>query len=287
MYLINTIKLKRYFINPFAKHPFRTFLLIIVLLFLNNWSKFLDTTKTFDFLMLLAIVILLLIIFIPIIDDMTFYSQFELSKRRLSLIKNRIEYNPKKYDELSKDDLISLKIKNFILNLPIQNDTQIENFHTSYDFLRQLLKKSVEKSDTSFSTNDDEKKSVLKEIDCFFDSTIKMVAHNPFNIYILEDFFSSFEEFMFGNIKSPNITQIHDFFDELNSTLFSLDEALFNRTKENLEKYYNKDSKSFLINLKDEIYNKPIGTSILIIAVILQYYSDIITNIVKLLDTLF
>ena len=286
MYLIKTIILKRYFINPFLRHPLRTLLLIIIFSFLNNWSTFLDTTKTFDLVMLVAIVIILLIVFIPIIDEISFYSQFNLSKQRLSFIKNHIEYNPKKYNELS-DDLSSLRIKNFILNLPIQNNTLIENFNISYDFLRQLLKKSVGKYDSHFSTNDDEKKSVFKEIDCFFDSTMKMVAHDPFNIYILDDFFRNFEEFMFGNIKSPNITQIHDFFDELNCTLFGLDEDLFNRTKENLEKYYDKDSKSFLINLKDEIYSKPIGTSILIIAVILQYYSDIITNIVKLLDTFF
>ena len=224
-------KFKDYCVYLYQKYPFRTILgfIFMCFFFLLLTIHRVDTANVLETLQFIVFMYILyfifLIISLPVINEINLYIQYH---KTLNDLKN-LEYSIENHC----DKTVQYKLNNFIKR---------------YDFLRKNIKRSVTKSKSYLYSHNQETVCILKDIDLFFDVTVKLIMKKEYDLYtnnlstdnlnIIYTFLKIFNKLMFIDFKFSNILLVNEFFEKQNSYLENTQEELFEKTKTRIENQY-------------------------------------------------
>ena len=229
-----------------------------------NYSVDLSNLNEILYIFLLSI--FLIIILFPILSEMGFYWEYLSTISQLGFLKLSLETDEKKFNRYHK------------------------NFLVNYNNLRNQLKRVVRKTNTFLLTHNQKNSHILRNIDVFFDTTIKLIEKKEYDLNqndldVIDKFLTSFDNYAFKNLKPINIFRIHGFFDEMNTQIMHFNEKLYEETKKDVEFFYeNKKSKTFIPEIKSILADKFLNLIFFLIAsIILNNYTNIFSFLIKMI----
>jgi len=260
-------RLNNFFIRPFKMYPYRTLLLILSFIIPKLFNYSIDLSNINEILYIFIIYIFIFFIILPIIIEMGFYSLYLTTKLSSKFLKQSLEYDDEKK--------INSYHKKFLVN---------------YNDLRNQLKRVVRKTNTYLLTNNQNSIHILKNIDVFFDTTIKLIEKKEYDLNykdfdIIDNFLTLFEDYVFKNSKPINLLRLQVFFEEKNSQIMYINNKLFEETKRDVGCFYeHKRMKSFIPEIKSILTDKFLNLIIFLIsAILIDNYTDIFSTLIKMI----